>query len=73
MQQPSEGNLSRFCLFLLGNLLDAIYHFHVFVKVLALKARIGAAIVILRNVFKPFDLSGEKSSSQWAVGYKPDA
>ena len=60
-------------MFLMRNLLDPAHQIQILLKILALKPGRESAVVIFWKVFKPRELAGEETASQWAVRYEANA
>src|SRR5262245_48575652 len=72
-QHPGESELRGGALFLLGHLLDSVGQRQVVRKILALKARVVAAVVVGGEVLGLFEPAAQESAPQRAVGDEPDA
>ena len=72
-QHPGQRQLCRFA-FLFGcNFFDAADQIKIFLKILALEARRKAAIVVGGKIIESFELPGEETPAQRAVGNESDA
>src|SRR5262245_19601131 len=72
-QHPGEGELRGGALLLLGHLLDRLGQRQIARKILALKARVVAAIVVGGEVLWLFEPAAQESAPQRAVSDEPDA
>src|SRR5882724_7301046 len=70
---PSQGKLRCFAAFLAGNAFDFLYEIKVLLKIISLKTRRKAAIVIYRQIFKALKLAGQKATPQRTVGDKSNS
>ena len=71
-QHPRECELGRFASLLRRQLLNTFYQFKIFLEILALKAGGAAALIVWRQIVELLYLARKKTTSQRAVGYKPN-
>src|SRR2546423_6900018 len=67
-QHPRQCELGRCAIVLFGDFLDASDEIEVLLKILARKARVLPAEIILGEIFYAFDLAGQKSATERTVG-----
>ncbi len=72
-EYPGERELRRRAFFFARDVPDAGDEIEVALEIFALKPRRGASVIIFRQVFRFFDLTGQKSAAKRAVRHKPDA
>src|SRR5581483_5697910 len=72
-QHPGERQLRRRAVLFPGDGFDAAHEIEVALKIFSLKARVGAAPVVRRQVLLASDGAGEKTAAERAVGDKADA
>src|SRR5581483_9677767 len=72
-EHPRDRDLRRRCVLRLRDLLDALGELHVALEVLALEARVVAPEVVVVQLVRRGEATGEEAAAEWAVRDEPDA
>src|SRR5205807_3213471 len=72
-EHPCQRELRRRAFLFASNFFDALYDIEIALKIVALKSRRRPPVVVLRNVFRLLNLTGQESTTKRRVRNKTDS